>query len=41
MDIYRDERDRLMDLWVDAERDERIRILARIAVIDEEMEVAK
>lgn len=32
------ERDRLLDLWKTAKGEERVKILARIAVIDEELE---
>ena len=33
------ERDRLLDLWKTAGGEERVKILARLVVIDEEMEV--
>lgn len=38
MNGYRDERERLLDMYSMAEGEERIRILARLVVLDEEME---
>jgi hypothetical protein len=35
------ERDRLLDLWYEAGGEERVNILAKLAVIDEEMEAEK
>lgn len=35
------EREQLLDLWPTAKHEEKIRILARIAVIDDEMEGEK
>jgi hypothetical protein len=35
------ERDRLLDLWYEAKGEERVKILARLVVLDEEMEREK
>jgi len=35
---FRDERDRLLDIYARSKGEERIRILARLVVLDEEME---
>lgn len=41
MNGYRKERDRLLDLWPRAGGEERVKILARLVVIDEEVEAEK
>lgn len=37
----KNERERLLDLWLSAKGEERARILARLIVIDDEIEVEK
>lgn len=41
MAVLKRERDRLLDLWDDASGEERVQILAKLVVIDEEKEAEK